>query len=94
MAASHGLTMVCVCGRFHCRPRSETRDGNFFLSFAQPLYYPLGVMTTTAVPNGIAEASIPASKLPLVVGINLGNSFASIAVFTKVNEKKKKNVWF
>ena len=40
-------------------------------------------MTTKAVPNGSAEAPV-VSTLPPVVGINFGNSFASIAVFTKV----------
>ena len=43
-------------------------------------------MTTKAVPNGSAEAPVVSSTLPPVVGINFGNSFASIAVFTKVKD--------
>ena len=42
-------------------------------------------MTTKAVPNGNAEPPV-VSTLPPVVGINFGNSFASIAVFTKVKD--------
>ena len=41
-------------------------------------------MTTKAVPNGSADAPVVSKRLPAVVGINFGNSFASIAVFTKV----------
>ncbi|KAI0641234.1 actin-like ATPase domain-containing protein [Trametes meyenii] len=36
-----------------------------------------------AQPNGTAEAPIEVSALPTVVGINFGNSYASIAVLTK-----------
>ncbi|TBU41533.1 actin-like ATPase domain-containing protein [Dichomitus squalens] len=36
-----------------------------------------------AQPNGTAEAPIEVSSLPTVVGINFGNSYASIAVLTK-----------
>ena len=42
-------------------------------------------MTTKAVPNGSADAPV-VPMLPPVVGINFGNSFASIAVFTKVKD--------
>ena len=42
-------------------------------------------MTTKAVPNGSADTPV-VSTLPPVVGINFGNSFASIAVFTKVKD--------
>ena len=42
-------------------------------------------MTTKAVPNGSADAPV-VQILPPVVGINFGNSFASIAVFTKVKD--------
>ena len=41
-------------------------------------------MATKTAPNGSAEAPIQISALPPVVGINFGNSYASIAVFTKV----------
>ena len=34
-------------------------------------------------PNGTAEAPIEVSAIPTVVGINFGNSYASIAVLTK-----------
>ncbi|KAH7890308.1 Hsp70 protein-domain-containing protein [Phlebopus sp. FC_14] len=37
----------------------------------------------STVPNGRAEAPAVESSAPAVVGINFGNSFASIAVFTK-----------
>ncbi|KAL1740341.1 Hsp70 protein-domain-containing protein [Schizophyllum fasciatum] len=40
-------------------------------------------MAATKVPNGSAEEPIEVSTLPPVVGINFGNSYASIAVFTK-----------
>ncbi|KAG6827737.1 hypothetical protein H0H92_010615 [Tricholoma furcatifolium] len=40
-------------------------------------------MSSTPVPNGSAEAPKDASPLPPIVGINFGNSYASIAVFTK-----------
>ncbi|KAL0959106.1 hypothetical protein HGRIS_014403 [Hohenbuehelia grisea] len=36
-----------------------------------------------SVPNGVPAASADAPSLPPVVGINFGNSYASIAVFTK-----------
>lgn len=36
-----------------------------------------------AVPNGNAQAHVEVST-PSIVGINFGNSYASIAVFTKV----------
>lgn len=42
-------------------------------------------MTDTPVPNGSAEAPIEL-VLPSVVGINFGNSYASIAVLSKVSE--------
>ena len=35
-------------------------------------------------PNGTAEAPIEVSAIPTVVGVNFGNSYASIAVLTKV----------
>ena len=40
-----------------------------------------------ALPNGTAAPEVPIehSSLPPVVGINFGNSYASIAVFTKVS---------
>jgi hypothetical protein len=45
-------------------------------------------MAQKALPNGHAEAPVETSSevssLPPVVGINFGNSYASIAVFTKV----------
>jgi hypothetical protein len=45
-------------------------------------------MSQKALPNGHAEAPVETlpqvSLLPPVVGINFGNSCASIAVFTKV----------
>lgn len=41
-------------------------------------------MTDTPVPNGSAEAPIEL-VLPSVVGINFGNSYASIAVLSKVS---------
>ena len=37
-----------------------------------------------AQPNGTAEAPIEVSSISTVVGINFGNSYASIAVLTKV----------
>ena len=37
-----------------------------------------------AQPNGTAEAPIEVPALPTVVGINFGNSYASIAVLTQV----------
>ena len=37
-----------------------------------------------AQPNGTVEAPIDVSGLPTVVGINFGNSYASIAVLNKV----------
>ncbi|TFK33773.1 Hsp70 protein-domain-containing protein [Crucibulum laeve] len=40
-------------------------------------------MAPKAAPNGSAEAPIQVSSIPPVVGINFGNSYASIAVFTK-----------
>ncbi|KAJ3513620.1 hypothetical protein NLJ89_g2852 [Agrocybe chaxingu] len=40
-------------------------------------------MSSTPIPNGSAEAPLQLSTLPPVVGINFGNSYASIAVFTK-----------
>ncbi|KNZ78998.1 Heat shock protein 70 like protein [Termitomyces sp. J132] len=40
-------------------------------------------MSSTPVPNGKAEAPTDRSSLPAVVGINFGNSYSSIAVFTK-----------
>ncbi|GLB39791.1 putative hsp70 protein [Lyophyllum shimeji] len=40
-------------------------------------------MSTTPVPNGSAVGSSEGSSLPPIVGINFGNSYASIAVFTK-----------
>lgn len=36
------------------------------------------------IPNGTAEAPIEVSAVPSIVGINFGNSYASIAVLTKV----------
>jgi len=36
------------------------------------------------IPNGTAEAPIEVSSVPSIVGINFGNSYASIAVLTKV----------
>jgi heat shock 70kDa protein 1/2/6/8 len=36
-----------------------------------------------ALENGDAAAGLAHSNIPAVVGINLGNSYASIAVFTK-----------
>jgi hypothetical protein len=41
-------------------------------------------MATKSTKNGNAEAPVQISTLPPVVGINFGNSYASIAVFTKV----------
>jgi len=41
-------------------------------------------MAAKTTPNGSAEALLQISTLPPVVGINFGNSYASIAVFTKV----------
>src|ERR1700728_2164072 len=43
--------------------------------------------TMVGVPNGTAAPEVPIehSSLPPVVGINFGNSYASIAVFTKVS---------
>lgn len=41
-------------------------------------------------PNGSAEAPIEVSAIPTVVGINFGNSYASIAVLTKVTISKMK----
>lgn len=35
-------------------------------------------------PNGSADAPIEVSAIPTVVGINFGNSYASIAVLNKV----------
>ncbi|KAG2136351.1 Hsp70 protein-domain-containing protein [Suillus bovinus] len=35
------------------------------------------------IPNGTAEAPIEVSAVPSIVGINFGNSFASIAILTK-----------
>ncbi|KAG6888125.1 hypothetical protein C0995_010545 [Termitomyces sp. Mi166 len=40
-------------------------------------------MSSTTVPNGSAEMPADRSSLPPIVGINFGNSFSSIAVFTK-----------
>ncbi|KAF9473533.1 actin-like ATPase domain-containing protein [Pholiota conissans] len=40
-------------------------------------------MATKSLQNGSAEVPIEISTLPPVVGINFGNSYASIAVFTK-----------
>ena len=43
-------------------------------------------MAPKSLPNGAAETLIEASSpIPPIVGINFGNSYASIAVFTKVN---------
>ena len=42
------------------------------------------VHTKMAQPNGTAEAPIEVSSISTVVGINFGNSYASIAVLTKV----------
>lgn len=39
---------------------------------------------TPAVVDTTTEKAAPTSTLPPVVGINFGNSYASIAVFTKV----------
>ncbi|KAJ3561168.1 hypothetical protein NP233_g10361 [Leucocoprinus birnbaumii] len=39
--------------------------------------------STPQIPNGVAEPSVELTSLPPVVGINFGNSYASIAVFTK-----------
>ena len=36
------------------------------------------------IPNGTAGAPIDVSAVPSIVGINFGNSYASIAVLTKV----------
>lgn len=41
-------------------------------------------MAPKSVPNGNIDAPVEASNIPPVVGINFGNSYASIAVFTKV----------
>jgi len=41
-------------------------------------------MAPKPMPNGTVEAPIEVSSIPAVVGINFGNAFASIAVFTKV----------
>jgi len=41
-------------------------------------------MATKSIPNGSADAPVELSALPPVVGINFGNSYASLAVFTKV----------
>jgi hypothetical protein len=41
-------------------------------------------MAEKSLENGNAEGPVPSSSLPPVVGINFGNSYASIAVFTKV----------
>ncbi|KAE9392211.1 actin-like ATPase domain-containing protein [Gymnopus androsaceus JB14] len=38
---------------------------------------------TSNMQNGTADAAAEASNIPALVGINFGNSFASIAVFTK-----------
>ncbi|KAG6907627.1 hypothetical protein DXG01_008163 [Tephrocybe rancida] len=40
-------------------------------------------MSSKTVPNGSAEAPAEVSSLPAIVGINFGNSYSSIAVFTK-----------
>ncbi|KAI0791913.1 actin-like ATPase domain-containing protein [Abortiporus biennis] len=40
-------------------------------------------MAIQTPPNGTAEAPIEVSEVPTVVGINFGNSYASIAVLTK-----------
>ena len=42
-------------------------------------------MTDTPKLNGSAEAPIELLSLPSVVGINFGNSYASIAVLSKVS---------
>jgi heat shock 70kDa protein 1/2/6/8 len=42
-------------------------------------------MVDAPIPNGSAEAPIEISFLPSVVGINFGNSYASIAVLSKVS---------
>ena len=42
-------------------------------------------MTSTPKQNGTLDAPIEISSVPTVVGINFGNSYASIAVLTKVS---------
>jgi hypothetical protein len=81
MAASHGHGQVVinyiavhVIVKHTCSLQIFFRYSNNHVSLA---------MTTKAVPNGSAEPPV-VSPLPPVVGINFGNSFASIAVFTKV----------
>lgn len=43
--------------------------------------------STPRTPNGRPEPSAELTTLPPVIGINLGNSYASIAVFTKVRHR-------
>ncbi len=45
---------------------------------------PTAIQMASATPNGNADAAATISSIPPVVGINFGNSYASIAVFTKV----------
>ncbi|KAG5652909.1 hypothetical protein H0H81_003109 [Sphagnurus paluster] len=40
-------------------------------------------MSSKPLTNGTSEETLPSSSLPPIVGINFGNSYASIAVFTK-----------
>ena len=56
----------------------EIQSPPSFLSFCE------GLM---AVPNGTpAGAPLSSTKLPKVIGINFGNSFASIAVISEVSQ--------
>ena len=47
-------------------------------------FIPLSPTSKMSQPNGTADAPIEVSSIPTVVGINFGNSYASISVLTKV----------
>jgi hypothetical protein len=70
-------------GKYTCDRKAHVQHAIFKFSLGSTTISL--AMTSKAVPNGSAEAPV-VSTLPPVVGINLGNSFASIAVFTKVKD--------
>lgn len=61
----------------------DTSDWSFVLSRFPPKQLQ-AMAVENSLPNGSAQAPIEVSSLPTVIGINFGNSYASIAVITNV----------
>ena len=77
-----GVYLISPCRKVSF---SVLRDRVLIFSTSYPYHQKMA-----SQPNGSAEAPIEVSAIPTVVGINFGNSYASIAVLTKVRANSSK----